>query len=285
MRQQHWYGVTITRRDGRPDDPPPVPPTDADAQLQRAQYELETARAESTRIKRDLDEIRKQLPTDEQRARYAEMEAAFQKAEEDRLKKAGEFDAWRQQIQAKNDEQLSALRTETQNALALAGQHEKELNDTLIGLAFSGATDWFGPTGKTVLIPEVAQSYFARSVEIEVVPSPSGGKASRRVVVRDANGTVIVDPRSGKPMPFSEAIGELITAHPQRQQFLRGSGKVGSGSTGGTGGADDIDLSKLKAADFHDPKVRERLRDQQTASGGMQVGPAFDRINRARNSK
>lgn len=258
--------------------PAPIVPT-PDGELERLRFEADKARAESARIQKALDEIKKQLPSDDQRARWAELESQFQTAEEQRRRKEGEFDEWRAQINDKHAKELDAERQLTANAKAQAEAHERELNETLIGLAFSGATEWFGPMGKTVLPADVAKSYFGTHVMVESV----NGK--RRVVVKDARGTVIVDGKSGQPAAFSQAIGEIIDAHPDKRAILRGANRVGSGSAGGDGTLEGRDLTRLKASDFKDASVRDAVRDQLAAPGGLQFGPAFDRIARERRNK
>lgn len=267
-----------------PPPPSPPPPSHDEDPVAKARYEADTARAESERLKKRLDELSKQVLTDEQRARYAELEAKAREDEEKRLAERGEFDKWRSQIQDKHTRELESVRAETTAEAARREATEKELKDTLIGLAFSGATDLFGPSGKTTMLPDVAKAYFSGNVSVEMAkPQHGGGPEVRRVVVRDANGTVIVDPKTGHPMEFQAAMTELVMSHPQRIHMLRGSGKVGSGSAGGSNAGQETDLSKLKPQDFKDPAVRERVRRQYANKGGMQIGPAFDTLNDLKN--
>lgn len=261
-----------------PPPPAPVPPDDAVA---RAQYEMETARAEAARLKKMLDEIQKQLPSDEQRARWADLEKQHENAEEVRRRKEGEFDQWRSQITEKHQRELEAERTVAQNARAQADQRERDLNETLVGLAFSQATEWFGDKGKTVLLPQIAQAYFQNHVSVEVKDG-AGGKTSRQVVVRDNNGAIIVDTRTGQPLPFEKAIGELIEAHPNRASILRGSTRVGSGTAGEGGDGNKINLNRLNANDFNKQEVRDAVREQYEAQGGIQIAPAYDQFMRNR---
>jgi hypothetical protein len=269
-----------------PADPPPAPapqpPAPGDDPARAAQYAADLARAEADKLKKQLDELKSQMPSEEQRARWAQMENEAQKAEEDRLAKAGQFDQWRAQINDKHQKEIAEREQAIANSRAVADSIEKELNDKLIGLEFAGAVTWFGPNGKTVLLPDIAQSYFAKNVHVEVERDTHGNVVSRKVVVKDNRGTVIVDPRTGKPAEFADAIGELIQSHPNKNQMLRGSGKVGSGSAGGGNGIDSIDLAKLRPSDFQNPEIRERVRQAQNVAGGLQIGPAFDRAAAAK---
>ena len=275
------YGVIMARVDPPPTDPLPPPPAPPDDSAAQAKYQAELARAEAEKLKRELEKIQQQLPSDEQRAYWAQLEADKQKADEEKLEKAGQFDEWRRQVNERHNKELDAERTNTANAVARAEQIEHELNEKLVGLEFAGATEWFGIDGKTVLLPDIAQKYFAGNVHVDVQRDANGRVVSRAVVVRNNSGAVIVDPKSGKPASFSDAIGELINAHPSRSRLLRGSGKVGSGSAGGGNGADGVDLTRLRQQDFNDPAVREAVRQSQNVAGGLQIGPGFDRLRRA----
>lgn len=285
--KQTRNGIIITRRDGQVDipPPPPAPPQPSAEELQRLQYEREQLAAESARIKRELEEIKKSMPSDDQRARWAELEDQARKAEEERLAKSGEFEAWRKSITETHQRELSEVASQRENEAQRAKQVEDELRDTLIGRHFADALDLFGPSGRTVLLPEVAQSYFGRHVEVEAERG-NDGKVHRRVVVKDANGTIIVDPKTGRPDTFSKAMGLVIDQHPHRASLLRGSGKVGAGSPGGgVDGEHGVDMSRLRPGDFKDPKVREAVRRKMNTSGGLQIGPGFEQLNKQRTER
>lgn len=275
--------ITVTGRFGQIGDPA-VPVLD-DAELQRLRYESDAAKAEAARIKKELDDIKKMLPSDEQRAKWAELEAQQQAAEEEKARKAGEFENWRQMINDKHARELQDVVQQRENEAAKRSAIEAELQATLVGREFADAVDLFGPAGKTVLLPQVAQSYFAPNVAVEAATGPDG-RVERRVVVKDAHGTVIVDPKTGRPLPFAKAIWEVIEAHPQKNYLLRGSGKVGAGSPGGGyDGEGGVDLSRLKAADFRDQKIRDAVKDKMNTAGGLQFGPAFDQLNKQRKTR
>lgn len=260
-----------------------IPPSPTPEELQAARYERDTAAAEAARIKRELEEIKRQLPTEEQRARWAELETEAQKAEEERIKKSGEFDNWRTMINDKHAKELNDIAQQRENEAAKRASIESELTATLVGREFADAVDLFGPAGKTVLLPAVAQSYFAPHVAVETATGPDG-RVERRVVVKDAHGTVIVDPKTGRPLPFAKAMWEVIEAHPQKAYLLRGSGKVGAGSPGGGYDGDGgVDISRLKSGDFQDPKVREAVRAKMNVAGGLQFGPGFDKLRRQKD--
>jgi hypothetical protein len=275
------YGAMMARVDP-PADPPQPPPQDPPQDpAAAAKYLADAARAESEKLMKELEKLKQQLPTEEQRAHWAQLEQDKAKDDEDKLQKAGQFEQWREQINKRHQTEIDAERQQAANARAMAEQIESELNEKLVGLEFAGANEWFGIDGKTVLLPDIAQKYFAGNVSVDVARDANGRVTSRTVIVRNNSGAVIVDPKTGKPASFSDAIGELINAHPSRSRLLRGSGKVGSGSAGGGNGADSVDLTRLRASDFNDPAVRERVRQSQNAAGGLQIGPGFDRMRKA----
>lgn len=280
MRQRDT--ITLGRRAWQlqPGDPGYVPPVaDNTEALDRMRYEADTAKAEAARVKKQLEEIQKQLPSEEQRVKWAELEAEAALAEEERAKKKGDFDQLREQLNAKHQKEIDAVNQMKENIAAKQTATETELNDTLVGREFADASDLFGPAGKTVWFPAVAQAYFKNNVEVEIVAGTNGAPSRRRVVVKDLHGTIIIDPKTGQPMLFAKAMADLIDAHPQKNQILRGSGKVGANSPGGVTDVDgQLDTSRLKAKDFADPKVREAVRSQSANAGGLQNGPAFDRM-------
>lgn len=287
MKKQTLWRVV--RADGQvggnePPPPPPVPTLTAD-DVARIQYEREQAAAEAARVKRELEEIKKGLPTEEQRARWAELEEQHRRNEEERLAKSGEFEAWRKSITDTHSREVNELQAQRENEAAKAREFESELNDTLIGQHFANASDLFGPAGRTVLIPEMAQSYFGKHVAVEAERG-GDGKVHRRVVVKKADGTVIVDPKTGRPESFSKAMGIVIDEHPYRAQLLRGSGKVGANSSGGgVDGEHGVDLGRLRPGDFKDPKVRDAVRKKMNTSGGLQIGPGFEQLQQRRNER
>lgn len=242
--------------------------------VKKLAFERDSARGETAKLKKQLDELQKNMPTEEQRAKWQEMEAAAAKAEEDRQRKAGEFDELRRQIVERHDGQIKAKDKALAEKQAERDAIDAELNNTLIGLQFAGAASLFGPNGKTVLLPEVAQSYLGNRVAIQ----RDEKTGARQVVVKDAHGQVILDPKSGQPMEFGKAMEEVIDAHPAKQALLRGSGKSGSNSPGGGNGLESKDLNNLRPSDFADPKVREAVRRQQSSAGALQIGPAWDKL-------
>ncbi len=217
---------------------------------------------------RDL-EAKGLIVSEEQINRLKELEEAAAKAEEDKKRKAGEFDSLREQMTKKHATELQAEREKVSKA-------EQRLHRTLVSREFAAAIDLFGTDGKTVLIPDVAESYFARFVSVQ-----EDDAGDLRVVVKGHDGSVILDAATGQPASFSAAIAEVIDGMPQdkKDRILRGSGKAGSGSSGGSNTpvhqADVTELTKRAAAG--DKDAIKALQSRRNSSGGLVMGTAFSR--------
>ena len=221
------------------------------------------ARDKAKQALRELQESGLVL-TPEQRDEIAALKAEKAKAEEDRQKKAGEFDSMRVTLVKQHEAAIEAERQK-------AAKAETELASTLKGLAFASASTWFGEAGKTVLTPEIAEAFYGRFVELD----------GRTVVVKDPEGNVILDAKTGKPAAFSDAIGQLIEALPNKDHVLRGSGKTGSGSSGGSGSTNSTtDLAELtRRAQRGDKAALEALKQQQGTLGGVRMGIAVGKAS------
>jgi hypothetical protein len=221
------------------------------------------------RAKKEADELRKRALSEDAFAEYQALKAEREKAEEDRQKKAGEFESIKKSL---IDKHTTELESERRARLALEQSYTQEK----IEAAFLGASEWFGgETAKTIMTGDMAYAYLGKHVGYEEVDV--AGKTIKAIVVRDLDGNIILDGK-GNPARFAEAISELIQSLPNKDRILRGSGKTGSGSSGGsTRGSEQVDLSRLNVDSFKDPKVRAALKQRQAAAGGLQMGPAFDR--------
>lgn len=239
--------------------------------IKKAQFERDSALGKVSNLEKQLKELQGKLPTDDQVKRWADLEAAAAKAEEDRAKKAGEWDSLRNQLVKDHD---AALATANKKA----EKYEARFRANAMAAEFGGAVDMFGGTeARTILDPAMARDVLGRFVTIEEDEDADRGY---RVLVKRPDGSPILG-ADGNPAPFAEAIGKLIEALPNKDRLLRGSGKTGSGSSGGQGttGRDaTVDVRRpMSAAELRDPKVRAQLRDQMAAAGGLQVASAIRR--------
>lgn len=207
------------------------------------------------------------LLTAEQKERYTLLEEAAAKADEERKKKAGEFDSLRVDLIKKHDEAMKAEAIKVQQAT-------ERLHGVLKDHAFASASSWFGGSdAKTILTPAIAAAYFGRYVAVE------DHDGVDRVVVKNPQGHVIADAKTGEPAAFSQAIGELIGMLPDKDSILRGSGKTGSGSSGGsnaTGTVEDVEGLVALAASGNADAIK-RLKARQAGLGGLTMGSSYSK--------
>jgi len=243
---------------------PIVPPVDPQPDKSDLIPRAEAKKAFDARdkAKKEADELRRWK--DEREAADQDREA---KAEEDRLKKAGEWEAIKQTLVAKHTAELETERT---TRTALESRYTKEKIES----AFHAAPEWFGPGGKTILSGAMGYKVLNEYVAFEDVEI--GDTVVKAVVVRDPDGNLIVDGK-GNPAKFAEAIGELIAQLPDRDNILRGSGKTGSGSSGGSHANNPpVDLRNLTPARLKDPRVIAAL-EAQRPTNAIQMGSSFSK--------
>jgi hypothetical protein len=200
---------------------------------------------------------------DEEKARARQLEARIKeleqlerdretKAEEERLKAAGQWESLRDQLAKKHAQEKEELSAKLSEA-------DKRLRDYRVANAFATASDLFGREAFTIYNAKAAERIFGPFVQV----GEDGNLA-----VHDASGDVILDAATGKPASFAQAMRELIVSLPDKNDHIRGSGKTGSGSSGGSTGSDKpVDLRNLTPARLRDPKVLEALKASRPASG------------------
>jgi hypothetical protein len=241
----------------------------ATAALEAATKDKDTAIAESAKLRKQIAELSGKVLSDEDRKVFDELKQQAATLEEDRKKKAGEFDQLKADLVKKHGEELGK---KDESIKTLSGRFK----NTVVKAAFGSAIDYFGGQGaKTIFDVDMAEAVLGRYVEVADTDDAVG----YRVQVKGVDGKVIIDPKTAQPMEFSKAIGELINVLPNKDRILRGSGKTGSGNSGGHGsGQNDKDLDNPKtSSDFKDPKVREAVRKKHDAAGGIQSGAIFER--------
>lgn len=235
------------------------------AEAEKAIQRREIALKRAQEAERKLQERSGSGLSDEEIDEYRALKQAQEEDERKRLEEKGEFEKALEKSQRKYQEELTAKD-------AAISEAQQKLRNTLIGLAFAQADEWFGDQGKTVLVPEIAEAYFSRYVDL--------GEDGVSVVVKDTDGDVILDAKTGRPASFSQAIGELIDGLPTKSKILRGSGKAGSGSSGGAG---DVDVSTASRAEMAqraangDPDAIKFLRRNSPAGVSKS---AWDRLQR-----
>jgi hypothetical protein len=209
----------------------------------------------------------------EQKTRLAELEATAAAAEEEKKRKAGEFDAMAQGPADRS----TRPRRPRDDAAVDAPEGDRRRQDQA---AFGTATDFFGggEKAKTILTPTLAFKTFREYVSYEEFDfgEDDGGKR-KVIVVRDVKNKIIRGD-GGHPAPFSEAIARLIESHPEKDHILRGSGKAGSGARGGAGGGkgNSVDYGNLTPEQMRDPAIIAEAKRRTAAAGGIVMGTAWD---------
>lgn len=159
----------------------------------------------------------------------AEAEAAKQKAEEDRLKAAGDFEALKKRMADQHQKELVAAQDQVKAAQTQAQALQRQIHELTIGAAFSASAFL---RDETLLPPAKArrayEDYFevTENGQVQAYDRPAGEK----------DRAPLVDSR-GRPLPFDEAMKQIIEADPDRDHLLKSKAKTGSGQApgGGTG--------------------------------------------------
>lgn len=237
--------------------------------LDAAVKDKDTTVAELAKLRKQIVDLQKAGLSDEDRVLFDKLKADAKKAEDDKLKSEGQYETLRQQLVDKHAAELKAQ-------IDTIGTLQGALRETLVSGEFARASTLFGPTGKTILTPEIAEAYLGKHVHVEDIQ----GSNKKTIVVKNADGQVILNAKTGKPAAFADALLELIESRTDKDSILRGSGKTGSGNSGGPGGGGNNtrDLANPKtAADLNDPKVREAVKQKHNAAGGISPGAVFDK--------
>jgi hypothetical protein len=239
---------------------PNTPTPDQGAEFWKG--EAKKAFTERDSIKAKLKDLEGRVLSDDDRKLFDKLKGDAATAEDERKRKAGEFDQWRSDITKKHADEMA-------KANERATKAEDALKQTRIGYQFAAATTLFGEAGKTVLTPAIAQAYFGKFVSVE---------DDGTITVQGQDGHTILDAKTGKPAAFADALAELIESLPDKKSILRGSGKTGSGSSGGARDGHDpfdgVDFSNLTPQQRTDPKILAELKRRQPA-GAMVFGRAY----------
>jgi hypothetical protein len=185
---------------------------DADA-IKKANFERDTAIANAAKLQAQIDDLKKLVPSADQQKRLKELEDAAAKAEEDRKTKAGEWESLKLELVTKHNAELEKFKTE----IALAEHADRRRRDR--------------PRVQRRLRRQVAA--VRRRRRADGPAAGSGEPALRKYVsvemvdgkpvlkVKDANGKVVIDTKTGNPMDFGPAMHQVITACRQRSHSPR----------------------------------------------------------------
>jgi hypothetical protein len=240
--------------------------------LKKANFERDSANARALTLQKEIDALKAKVPSDEDLARLKKLETDAATAEEERKKKAGEFETLKTELVNKHQ---AELRKAADDAVALQALITNGEIDRAFANAYVDKTPLFGDDkALTVFTSDIAADAFRKYVTVEMVD----GKPV--VKVKDGTGKVVIDSKTGNAAAFGPALLEVINALPTKDRILRGSGKTGSGSSGGSGSGTstgEVDFSNLTQAQMRDPKIIEASKRRTAAAGGIVSGEAWER--------
>jgi predicted RNA-binding protein with EMAP domain len=251
------------------DDKPPAP--DPNDSVDYWKGEAKKAFEARDKIKTDLTALKSNVLSKEDRELFDRLKSEHEQIEEKRKRAEGQFDTLKTELVTKHQQEADELKR-------LLAERDHYIENGEIDRAFYGATDYFGgDSAKTVLTPDIAAAAFRKYVAVENVDL-GDGVTTKRVVVKDTKGQVIHG-KDGNPAPFAEALGELLQQLPNKTRILRGSGKTGSGSSGGSHDSlKELDLDAVIAkARSGDKEAVKALKARTSAQGGLVMGTAFNR--------
>lgn len=134
-----------------------------------------------------------------------------------KLVDAGEIDKVKSEISKAFQAQLD---TANANATAL----QQQLFTEMVGGAFARSKFI---TEKMAIPPDLVQARFGQNFSVE----------NGKIVAKDANGNKLYSPANpGELASADEALEQLVSAYPYKDQILKGSQASGGGAGGGAGG-------------------------------------------------
>lgn len=166
--------------------------------------------------------------------------------------KADKVEKLKTEMSTSYEQKLSNQKSSFESALSekdgIIGSKDAQIHKLLVTNNFAVHPLFGGPKPKSMLTPEMAESYFSKHFRVEV--ADDGVELLLRAFKDPGK---YEDPiysmeNPGEYASFSEAMNELWEQYPGKES-LTAAGKPGSGSQGGSGDNDfdGDDLKKLKA--------------------------------------
>lgn len=238
----------------------------------KALFERDAAQATLTRLQSELEALKKLVPSADQQKRLQELETAAAKAEEDRKTKAGEWESLKTELVTKHNTELEKMKTQIADLHATIA--DGEIDRAFAGAYIDKSPLFGGDDALTILPPELASAALRKFVTVEMVD----GKPVLKV--KDGAGKLVIDTSTGNAKAFAPALLDVINGLPTKDRILRGSGKTGSGSSGGgeTTRGDKVDFANLTTEQMKDPKIIAAAKARTAAAGGISMGTAFDGV-------
>jgi len=161
----------------------------------------------------------------------------WMKADKVEKLKADMKDSYDAKLSAKDAILADTLKS---HANELAGK-DGQIRTLMVSNKFASSPYFIGEKKKTILNPDIAESYFGKHFKVE----DDDGESVLRAY--HANGEPIISKvNPGEPAGFNEAMGIILDEYPGRDEIMTAPGS-GSGGQGGKGNAGDgDDLTSLK---------------------------------------
>jgi hypothetical protein len=149
-------------------------------------------------------------------------EAAARKAEEERLRKEGDFETLKSRMADEHQKELEAVRGQSGQLNDTVAALTRKIEDMALSTAFASSRF---VQEDTVIGPDKARRIYG--AHFDVVDGAVVGYDAPR---GEAKRVALVDGR-GAPLPFDEAIKRLVDSDPDRDRLLRAQQKPGPGAT------------------------------------------------------
>lgn len=152
-------------------------------------------------------------------------------------------------------EKLEELKKNMQSLIeekdSAIGKLKGDIYKTMVSSQFQKSSYFNGTNPKTILLPDIAESYFGKYFRIEKVDG-----ATKIVGYFDEGGQnkIYSKEKAGELAGFEEAIGEIILKHPMRESILKPS--TGAGSPG----SNNRRSSTFEKKQIEGMKASERLK-------------------------
>ena len=217
---------------------------------------IQTVNSESASRKKKIAELETQLKVFEGIESPEEWVATAKKAVETvqnlsdkKLIDADKVDELKRQIKEAYDIKLTDL--ETAKAAEIASRDktitdkDSKIYQLMVSSRFASSPFFSGEDSKTVLLPDIAESYFGKHFKVEETEEGelivAGYIGDNRIPSRN---------NPGENADFDEAISEIIDKYPMKDRILRaGSAGTGTGDQDNKGEKGDIGTLKAKYRD------------------------------------
>jgi hypothetical protein len=188
--------------------------------------------------------------------KYKELETASEKAEKERLEKAGEWDKLRDKLVADHQAELAkkdeVIANQQKDIAKLEGEIGKTVRSHQVSTEAMVAE---------AINPGVVEMIVETKTEIKTTDD---GK--RVIVVLDAEGNPDIDPKTGKPKTVAQLLQDMKTSKEYAHLFKGGSGGAGSGTENFAGksiknpwSAEHSNLTLQGQIIRHDPDQARRM--------------------------